>query len=810
VDEALPALLDALDEGNRAILVAAPGAGKTTRVPSALLAASWCRGKVIVLEPRRIAARSAAAFVSRQAGDAPGGIAGYRVRMEIRISAATRIEFVTEGVFTRMILDDPELSGVSAVIFDEFHERNLDGDLGLALALDAQQALRDDLRILVMSATLDASGLSTLLDAPVIESSGRSFPVAIEHRPPPPQTRIEDAMAQAIISALRERDGSILAFLPGQGEIRRTAERLESHLPTDADLFLLYGGMESGVQDAAIRPPPPSRRKVVLATSVAETSITIDGVRVVIDSGLARVPRHEPQTGLTRLETVRAARSSVDQRAGRAGRTAPGTAIRLWREEQTASLPARPSPEIREADLTGLALDLAAWGVTDPGALAWPDPPPAPAWKEAVAQLREIGALDAQAMLTPHGRLLRAIALPPRLAAMVARAAEHGQAQDAARIAVLLQERGLGGDSPDLSLRLDNLRRDRSDRARKATALANGLCRGLPSGVAGDGDPLSAGALLSLAWPGRVAHNRGGGRFRLANGRMGQIGEEHALAREPYLAIADLQGSAQLARIVAAAAIGEAEIFALHAARITETREVSFDAPSGGVRARVLRKLDTLTLREAPVEPTQQEAADCLCAAIARHGLRLVDFGKEAARLRERIAFLHRADPAAWPDVGEEALVAGLTQWLVPFWGGPRALADIAPAAIRDGLRHLLLEAGRSEREVEAEAPEFFVTPAGSRIALRYEGEQAIASARVQEFFGLSRHPAIAGGKLPLTLELLSPANRPIQVTRDLPRFWTGSWAQVRAEMRGRYPRHPWPEDPAQAAPTTRAKPRGQ
>lgn len=808
VDAAMPALLAALESGNAAVLCAAPGAGKTTRVPFALARQSWCTGKVLVLEPRRIAARAAATHMAGQLGEKPGETVGYKVRLESRSGAGTRILFLTEGVFTRMVTDDPALEGISALVFDEFHERSLDADLGLALALDLQAALRPDLRIIVMSATLDSGAVSALLDgAPVIESQGRSFPVELRHVERPGNERVEDAMAQVIARTLASEKGSLLAFLPGQREIVRTAERLAGKLPADVRLHMLYGALDPREQDEAIRPPANGTRKVVLATAIAETSLTIDGVRIVVDSGLKRVPRHEPRTGLTRLETVRASRSSITQRAGRAGRTAPGIAIRLWREQQTASLPPGDTPQILEADLSGLALDLAAWGVDDPAKLRFIDLPPRAAWSEAVSLLQRLGALDGDRRITLVGKAMRGLPLAPRHAHMVVEAGRCGQALDAAMLAVLASERGLGGNSSDLSHRMDRFRSEKGERAQAARNLARAIASGFDSGAKGE---LSPGALLSLAWPDRIAMARGSaGQFLLANGRGARLDETDLLARAPFLVVADLQGVAASARIVSAAAILETEIAALHGAAISTAREVSLDEATGRIKVRQTRRLGSLMLAQAPAELTQADKPQkLLFDRLRQTGLDQLDWGKAAGRLRDRMALLHSLDPQ-WPGVGDDALLADLENWLEPFLGVPASMADISAARLFDGLNYKLTLSGRDAASVERLLPAQFETPAGASHAIRYENGAAFLAVRVQELFGLARHPAIMQGALPLTLELLSPAHRPIQVTRDLPGFWRGSWKEVRSEMKGRYPRHAWPQDPSAALPTTRAKPRG-
>lgn len=737
-------------------------------------------------------------------GEEPGQTVGYAMRMESRASAATRILVVTEGVLARMILDDPELPGIAAILFDEFHERSLDGDFGLALALDVQGALRPDLRLLVMSATLDGARVARLLgDAAVIESQGRSFPVELRHAERPAGQRIEEAVAAACRRALVEEKGSILAFLPGQGEIARTAELLTDRLPGDIDLVPLHGGLDGRAQDAAIRPAPAGRRKLVLATAIAETSITIDGVRVVVDSGLARLPRHEPATGLTRLETVRVSRASADQRAGRAGRTGPGVAIRLWRAEQTAALPAFTPPEIMEADLSGLVLDCAAFGVSDPATLAFLDPPPAPALKEARALLRGLGALDGEGRLTDAGRAMRLLSLPVRLAHMVAEAPDR---RKAAELAILVTERGLGGTSTDLDRRLARFREERGPRADSARGLAQRLARDAGGGNRTD---VSTGALLSLAYPDRVAKARGeAGRFVLANGRGAMLDAADPLAGEPFLVVADLQGKAQNARIAQAAAISEDEVRTLLAGRLETATEIVFDAEKRAVRVRETVRLGAIRLSERQLPaPKGDEADRAVIEAIRAHGLVLLDWGKGALTLRRRLAWLHKGLGAPWPDVGDEALLARLDDWLAPFLSGEPLLARIAPGALHDGLMALVPH--DLHRNVDALAPTHYAAPSGSSVPIRYEEDQPVLSIRVQEMFGLDRHPAIAGGTVPLTLELLSPAHRPIQTTRDLPGFWRGSWADVRADMRGRYPKHHWPENPLEAQATSRAKPRG-
>ncbi|MBC8716107.1 ATP-dependent helicase HrpB [Ochrobactrum sp. Marseille-Q0166] len=809
VTRILPQLDAALANHASAVLVAPPGAGKTTLVPLHFLNAIWRGdGMIVLLEPRRLAARAAARRMAQLLGEEPGETVGYRMRLESKVSAKTKILVVTEGVFARMILDDPDLKGIAAVLFDEFHERSLDVDFGLALALDVQAALRDDLKILVMSATLDGARVASLLgDAPIIESEGRAFPVDIRHRERKPDERIEDVMVKAIREALADETGSILAFLPGQGEIERTAGILEKLLPANIILAPLYGAMEGRDQDAAIKPAPAGHRKVVLATSIAETSITIDGVRVVIDSGLARLPKYEPATGLTRLETVRTSRASADQRAGRAGRTEPGIAIRLWHQGQTASLPAFSPPEILEADLSGLVLDAAAWGVTDPTTLSLLDKPPLPALKEAKALLSRLGALDEAGRLTADGKAMRSLALPARLAHMVAEAGKRGEALRAAELAVLLTERGLGGNETDLDTRMSRFRNDRSDRAQRAKGLAKRLAANVPN--KGEAAGSSVGRMLIDAYPDRIAKARGTtGQFLLANGRGGEVDPAISLSRAQWLVVADMSGKAGRARVLSAAEVSETEIRTALGTKIESGRQVVYDAEKNALRAREAVRIGAIALSEKPLAaPSGVSADEGVIAAVREHGLQILPWGKEAEILRRRLGWLYRGLGDPWPSMDDDNLIARLDDWLLPFLTGEAQLDRIPAHVLKNGL--ISLVPFDLQRLVDQLAPTHFEVPTGSNIPIRYDTEEPVLAVRVQELFGLGIHPAIANGKVPLLLELLSPAHRPIQITRDLPGFWQGSWADVRSDMRGRYPRHVWPEDPASAEATRRAKPRG-
>jgi ATP-dependent helicase HrpB len=884
IDAVLDELSRTLESRNAAVLVAPPGAGKTTRVPLALLDAPWAKGKkIIMLEPRRIAARASADRMAKTLGERAGETVGYRVRFGSKISRATRIEVVTEGIFARQILDDPELNGVAAVLFDEFHERSLDADLGLALARDAQTGLREDLRILVMSATLDGARVAKLLgDAPVVASEGRAFPVDTRYLGRKADAPLERQMADAIATALRADPGSVLAFLPGAAEIRRTQNFLGERI-NDASIEIvpLFGALDASVQDRAIQPAPKGCRKVVLATSIAETSLTIEGVRIVVDSGLARVPRYEPDIGLTRLETVRASRAAVDQRRGRAGRTEPGICYRLWDEPQTASLPAYTQPEILSADLSSLLLDCAQWGVSDPATLAFLDPPPAPALKEARSLLRELGALDADGRITDEGKRLRALALPPRLSRMIVDSQGFGAGEAAADIAAVLTERGLGGDSADLDARLDQFRRDRSQRAQSARELSRRWAAQVasnesegndarkansrratgasaPSPLAGEGrgggpttavgvpgtptpsarasspvaapqgggerkessrthkeslvqgsTDLSTGLMLAFAFPDRVARNRGNGSFVLANGRGAAVEQTSALARAPYIAVGELTGTAASGRILLAAPISQAEIDLHFADHIEIADEISFDRSAMALRARRKRTLHAITLSEAPLalQPSL-ETAKIFAEGLAGAGLDKLPWSKAAKQWRDRVMFLRKAEGEGWPDLSDDALAARRDDWLVPALSDKTSLKELSAGDLSDAMMTLLPWDLRAR--LEREAPTHFEAPTGTQLAIDYEAEQGPTIAvRLQELFGLNTHPSIAKGAVPLVLELLSPAQRPVQVTRDLPGFWRGSYAAVRTDLRGRYPRHPWPEDPATALPTRRVKPRG-
>lgn len=812
IDEVLPDVEAGLARHPNLVIAAPPGAGKTTRVPLALLAQDWLASrKIILLEPRRLAARGAAKRMAATLGESVGDTVGLRMRLESKVSAKTRIEVVTEGVFARMILDDPSLESVGAVLFDEFHERSLDADVGLALALDAQSGLREDLRIVVMSATLDIGRVAALMGgASVVESAGRAFPVETRYLGRAPHERIEAQTTRAILRALAEESGSILAFLPGQAEIARVASQLaEMRLPTNALVAPLHGALDFRAQEEAVAPARPGQRKIVLATSIAETSLTIEGVRIVVDSGLSRIPVFEPDLGLTRLETVRAPRASADQRRGRAGRTEPGVCYRLWDEAETGSLPAFSQPEMLSADLSGLALDLAHWGVSDPVSLAWLNPPPIPAWREATALAQEIGALDGQGRLIERGEALRELPLPPRLASMVLEASRQGDAERGARLALLLSERGLGGADVDLSHRLDRLTQDATQRARDGRRLAQNWARAASRGAApGSFATLSDGALTAFAYPDRIAKRRGEADYLMANGRAASLSLDSPLRTAEFLAVAEIAGRAAKAHIVSAAALTLSEIEDLCASRIENRDETVFDAATSRLRRRRFRRLGAIRLGERNEPPERSLAnAQTLAAGAETLGLDRLPWSRAQSQMRDRVGFLRRSGDQTWPDLSTQALAGKSREWLAPFIIGRMSLEEITSEDLDNALSVLLPY--ELARRLDVEAPAYFETPAGARHALDYEAENGpLLCVRVQELFGLSTHPCVARGRIPLTLELLSPAHRPLQTTRDLPAFWAGSWHDVKKEMRGRYPRHPWPDDPARAAPTTRAAPR--
>jgi ATP-dependent helicase HrpB len=801
IDEVLPALRSALRDGPRALLVAPPGAGKTTRVAPALLNESWCKGQILLLVPRRLAARAAAEFMALEMGEQPGATIGYATRLDSKVGKSTRIIAMTHGVYLARLQSDPELDGVSAILFDEVHERTLDSDLALALTLDAA-ALRPDLRLVPMSATLDSDRFSRLLgEPPRIASDGKSFPLSLHHIGRDAAQRIEPQMAAAIRRALVGHEGSLLGFLPGVAEIERTAEAL-GDLPANVVLHRLHGGIEPSAQRAALAPPAPGTRKLVLASAIAETSLTLADVRIVVDSGLARRPRYDLGAGLTRLVTERASQAAVTQRAGRAARQAPGVAIRLWEEAATAALPAHDPAEIVDADLSGLVLTCLIWGESDPARLPFLDPPPVAALTEARRRLMRLGALDSDGRITPHGRAIAAIPLEPRLAHMLIEAGTRGFGQAAAETAVLLTERGLGGKDSDLELRWRRWKSDRSPRARTAQKMADRWARNGPSGGA-TGDSIATAIALAFADRLSRRRDRSGEQWQSVGGRGFRLDPASPLARSEWLAVAEVAGAASGARILSAAAITAKDVEALFAADIEAYTEVRFDPDNAAISATRGRRLGAVRLTSSPDPKPDQEAVEAgLLDAVRRHGLGILPWSDSSIALRRRAAFAARHDGSI-PDLSDAVLIKRLDEWLAPLLTGKRRLDSIDPGALRSALDGLLGFEGA--RAIEKLAPTHFTSPAGSSHPIDYgaSGGPAV-EVRAQALFGLNNHPMVAG--LPLTIAITSPAHRPIQTTRDLPAFWAGSWRDVAKEMRGRYPKHPWPDNPAAAAPTLKSK----
>ncbi|MEM1044395.1 MAG: ATP-dependent helicase HrpB [Bacteroidota bacterium] len=832
IESVLPALREALRAHPSAVLQAPPGAGKTTRVPLALLGEDWLGGqKVVMLEPRRLAARAAAHRMAQTLGETVGETVGYRVRLDTKVGRQTRIEVVTEGVLTRMLQSDPSLSGVGLVVFDEFHERNLPSDLGLAFALETQEALRPALRLLVMSATLDGARVAALLgDAPLLTSEGRAYPVETYtlDRMPEPHWRIDGHVAAAVRQALAEHKpapaeagGDVLVFLPGAGEIRR-AEQTLSDLPAGVTVAPLYGNLPQDAQDRAIAPSPDGERKVVLSTPIAETSLTIEGVRVVIDSGLARAPRFDPSSGMTRLETVRISNASADQRRGRAGRLGPGVCYRLWTPPVQASLAEHTPPEVLTTDLAPLALELAAWGVRDPAGLRWLDPPPEAAFDAARDLLANLGALD-RGSITAHGRAMAALGLHPRLAHLVLRGRDLGLGATACDLAALLSERDLfkpSGSHPppaDLRLRLDLLAgEDDGTEFSQGYAVSRGAVHRARQeathwrkrlGIGSqDRDADAAGLLLAFAYPDRIAQRRPDAetRYRLRNGRAAVLAESQVLAGSDYLVAAHLDGRRAEARIFLAAPVTQQEIERHFAEQIETDEAVTWDAEAGRVRARRQTRIGAVVLRDARLrDPDPQAVAAALLDGVRAKGLAMLPWSKEATKLRERLRFLHHLDAGAWPDVSDAALLADLDAWLGPhLTGGRTGLGHL-------DLAHLLLGlAGWNRRaDIDRLAPTHVTVPSGSNVPIDYsEPEAPVLAVRLQEVFGLTDTPRVGGGRVALTVHLLSPAHRPVQVTQDLASFWRDAYFDVRKDLRGRYSKHPWPDDPLSATPTNRAK----
>lgn len=822
IDEALPALLSALDTGTTAVLQAPPGAGKTTRVPLALLGQSWAAGgRIIMLEPRRLAARGAARRMAQMLGEEVGQTVGYRVRMDARVSAATQIEVVTEGIFLRRLQSDPSLDGVSAVLFDEFHERSLDADLALAFCLQTRELLRDDLRLVVMSATLDGGPVAALLGgAPLVTSEGRAFPVETRWVEPGPTDRADEHMARAIRRALADEDGSVLAFLPGSGEIRRV-ERLLADGPLPANVLLtpLYGDMSLEAQDIAIRPAPAGQRKVVLSTSIAETSLTIEGIRIVIDSGLSRLQRFDPRSGMGRLETVKSSRASADQRRGRAGRLSAGVCYRLWSEASDRALIPFTAAEITRADLTPLALELAQWGIVDADELSWLDSPPASTLAQARKLLQQLGAIDEALRITAHGKAMAGLGVHPRLAHLVLRGKELGRTRLACRIAALIGERdilrGGGRRDADLRTRLEHLdeRGRGGDVDRGALHQVLEQARQLERQVGGPTGPVhhdDAGLLLALAYPDRIGQRRAGaaGQFRLSGGRGAMLDPTDALAAADLLAVADLDGQGRDARIFLAAPVTQAALEEAFADDIRAETEVVWDGREQIVQARRRRRLFELSLKDEPLSnPPADLVLPAMLEGVRSMGLACLPWSKELEGWRRRVNFLHRASPDRWPDVSDDGLLATLEDWLAPYLSGVTRRSHLDRVDLHSALTGIL--DWNQRQAMDAEIPTHLTVPTGNRIPIDYSGEEPVLAVRLQELFGLAETPRLGGGRIPVLLHLLSPAHRPVQVTRDLAGFWSGSYKDVKKELAGRYPRHYWPDDPLIAEPTARAKRRG-
>ena len=796
----LPELLESFRTRPNAVLIAPPGAGKTTMVAPALLNEIYCTGQILLLSPRRLAARMAAERIAENLGETVGAAVGYATRLDSKHGPDTRIMVMTEGIFRNRIISDPELSGVSAVLFDEVHERSIDSDFGLALALEAQAAFRPDLRLLAMSATLEGSRFSRLMDdAPVLESEGKRWPLEYRYVGRRAEQAIEIDIVRTVCQALSEQQGDLLVFLPGVREIDRAFDALGACGP-DIVVHKLHGQIDPAAQRLAVRRDVAGRRKVIFATNIAETSLTIDGVRVVIDSGLARRARFDQSAGVTRLVTERASLSAATQRAGRAARQQAGIAYRLWEEAGNGGLPPFDPPEILESDLAPLLLDCARWGENDPSKLRWLDLPPAAAMQQARKLLTSVDALNAQGHITPHGTMLANLPLPPNLAHMVAVAAQSGQAEDAAMLAVLLQERGLGGLGEDIEARYERFIRERSAKADAARKLAQRIAR--LCGDNGNAEPLSIGGLIATAFPDRIAKRRDakGEKWISAMGRGLQLDAASPLAREEWIAVADVQGAASGARILSAAALTEEEITGRFADRIISQEILSYDKSTDRVDARVQRRLGAIVLSEGKVEkPDPRAVASALLAAVHDLGIGALPWSASALALRERAQF------AGVDSFGADALTQSAEQWLLPLLSKLNRLRDVAPSALMQALENML--GWDTRTRIDQIAPASFKSPAGTQHNIDYAAEAGpTVELRVQALFGLDSHPVVGIDRIPLVLSLTSPAGRPIQTTRNLPEFWRGSWRDVAKEMRGRYPKHNWPDAPWESVASLKTK----
>ncbi|MBW4935102.1 ATP-dependent helicase HrpB [Marinobacter sp. F4206] len=823
IDQILPELKQTLEQTTTALLQAPPGAGKTTRVPLALLDAPWRdERKILMLEPRRLAARSAARFMAGQLGEKPGQTVGYRTRLDTKISAATRIEVVTEGILTRLIQSDPTLEDYAAVLFDEFHERSLQADLGLALVRESQEALRQDLRLLVMSATLDTGPIARVLgDVPIIRSEGRAFPVEVLYRPAPSQerhTRIVDRVAAVVQEALQDQSGSVLVFLPGAGEIRKVEQRLRGQLAGDVLVTPLYGNLKSDEQDRAIAPAPEAQRKVVLATAIAETSLTIEGVRVVIDSGQQRRAVFDPNSGMTRLVTGRVSKASAEQRKGRAGRVEPGLCYRLWSESEQFGLADYTPPEIREADLAPVVLELAQWGARTPDQVAWVDAPPEAHWQQAVALLKWLDMLDADGAITDHGKATREVGVHPRLAHMVLRGQQLGLPVLAAELAALLGDRDLlgPGAGADLHERVRVLRGEGRHRNLDPARLKSirQVAKRLMNGSNHSGpEPTETevGRLLAQAYPDRIGRRRSGygPRYQLSNGKGATLRDDDALARHDWLVAADLDGRSREATIYLAAPVEVRDLEQDLATHIKTCEEAVWDDRRGTVIARRVRKLGELVLTETALpQPAPELIQQGLLNAVRSKGLDSLPWTAAARQWQARVQLLAQGAPEDWPDVSNVALLASLESWLGPFLAGLQRWADLQRLDLLPALQSLLDYP--QQQRLEELAPKTLTIPTGQKVTLDYTADNGpVLAAKLQAMFGWTETPRLAGGRVPVVIHLLSPAKRPLAVTADLASFWRNAYPDVRKDMRGRYPKHPWPEDPftAEAQQGTKKRP---
>ena len=831
IKEALPALHEALAAHPAVLLEAPPGAGKSTVVPIALLHAPWLKGqKILMLEPRRIAARAVAMRMAALVGEPIGRTVGFRTRLETRVGRDTRIEVVTEGILTRMLQEDSALTGLGCVIFDEFHERNLNADLGLALCVESRENLREDLRLLVMSATLDMKPLVRLLgDAPIVSAQGRSFEVTTHYVPRRNDTHLELQVSQVVRAALQEHTGDVLCFLPGAAEIRRVQRTLqESDLNRNVRIMPLYGELEGAEQDAALAPAGPGLRKIVLATSIAETSLTIEGIRVVIDSGMRRYSEFDPTTGMSRLVTGKVSQAAADQRRGRAGRLSAGDCYRLWSEGTHASLTPQTPPEILHADLAPLALELACWGTTDAASLAWLDPPPAAPLAQARELLQQLEAIDAVKRVTAHGRILNKLGMHPRLAHMRIKAQDLGAERLACDLAAILSERDIlrasaGARDADLRLRVAVLRGDQRDlpagvtvdaRARSQAQRTSGNWqRDLGQDSRDSADPHHAtGILLAWAYPDRIAQSRGdGGRYLLANGRGARFAEAQALAKSEFIVAAELDGAEREARIFLAAPIGLDDLNTHFDALIRESAQIRWDDRLGAASAKRERRLGALLLSSSEIrDPDPDALQQAVLLGLKQTGIAGLPWTKELRQWRARVMLMRQYQimaPAPWPDLSDEALEQDIEQWAPAWIMGFTRREHFAKLDLGQALRSFLTHAQATI--LEREVPTHFTVPSGSHIPIDYlDGENPSLSVRLQELFGLNSTPAVAGGKLPLVLKLLSPAGRPVQITKDLVSFWNRGYHEVKKDLKGRYPKHYWPDDPYTAQATRRARPR--